>query len=99
MPKSREQLFDDFVQFVTQHGYGAVYTRDSHQSVPPDCGFLRFRAPGGTIFTSAGTVKFRTREGGVTACNVLYHTRKGHTVGRAVKALNFSAYNSIGYNL
>jgi hypothetical protein len=46
----------------------ARYTRDPHQTVPPDCGFVRFRTPGGVLFTSAGLVKFRTREEGVTAC-------------------------------
>jgi hypothetical protein len=68
MLKVTAQLFDEFVHFVTQHGYGEGYTRDPHLAVPPDCGFVRFRTPGGVLFTSAGLVKFRTREEGVTAC-------------------------------
>src|SRR5262249_57080820 len=68
MLKDAAQLFDALVQFVTQHGYGEVHTRDPRQEVPPDCGFVRFRTPGGVLFTSAGLVKFRTREEGVTAC-------------------------------
>src|SRR5437660_1527018 len=68
MLKDAAQLFDELVHFVTQHGYGEVYTRDPRQEVPPDCGFVRFLAPGGVLFTSAGLVKFRTREGGVMAC-------------------------------
>jgi hypothetical protein len=68
MLKVTDQLFDAFVHFVTQHDYGERYTRDPRQAVPPDCGFVRFRTPGGVLFTSAGLVKFRTREEGVTAC-------------------------------
>src|SRR5215510_11908746 len=68
MLKDAAQLFDALVQFVTQHGYGEVHTRDPRQEVPPDCGFVRFRTPGGVLFTSAGLVKFRTREDAVTAC-------------------------------
>src|SRR5262245_12913916 len=68
MLKDAAQLFDALVQFVTQHGYGEVHTRDPRQEVPPDCGFVRYRTPGGVLFTSAGLVKFRTREEGVTAC-------------------------------
>src|SRR5215475_1121285 len=68
MVKAMAQLFDELVHFVTQHGHGEVYTRDPRQEVPPDCGFVRFRTPGGMLFTSAGLVKFRTREGGVMAC-------------------------------
>ena len=68
MPQSKEQLFNDFIQFVTQHGWGAVYTRDPRQDVPPDCGFIRVRLPGEVMFTSIGTMKFRTREEGMTAC-------------------------------
>jgi hypothetical protein len=61
-------LFDALVHFVTQQGYGEVYTRDPRQEVPPDCGFVCFRTPGGVLFTSAGLVKFCTREEGVMAC-------------------------------
>ena len=68
MLKDTAQLFDELVHFVTQHGYGEVYTRDPRQEVPADCGFVRFRTPGGVLFTSAGLVKFRTRADGVTAC-------------------------------
>jgi len=68
MLKVTDQLFDEFVCFATQHGYGERYTRDPRQAVPPDCGFVRFRTPGGVLFASAGLVKFRTREEGVTAC-------------------------------
>ena len=68
MPQSKEQLFNDFVQFVTQHGWGVVYIRDPHRDVPPECGFIRVRLPGEAIFASIGIVKFRTREEGVTAC-------------------------------
>ena len=68
MLKVTDQLFDEFVHFVTQHGYGEGYTRDPRHAVPPDCGFVRFRVPGGVLFTSTGLVKFRTREEGVTAC-------------------------------
>jgi len=41
MPQSKEQLFNGFIQFVTQHGWGVVYTRDPRQEVPSDCGFMR----------------------------------------------------------
>ena len=68
MAQGTAQLFDTFVHFVTQHGYGEQYTRDPRQAVPTDCGFVRFRTPGGVLFTSAGLVKFRTHEEGVTAC-------------------------------
>src|SRR4029434_5838063 len=68
MLKDTAQLFDELVDFVRQHGYGEVYTRDPRQEVPADCGFVRFRTPSGVLFTSAGLVKFRTREDGVTAC-------------------------------
>ena len=68
MPKVKEQLFEDFVKFVAQHGYGEGYTRDPHQAVPPDCGFVRFRYPGAVLFTSAGIVKFHKQEEGVIAC-------------------------------
>jgi hypothetical protein len=68
MPQSKAQLFNDFVQFVTQHGWGVVYARDPRQDVPPDCGFIRVRLAGEVMFTSVGIVKFRTREEGVAAC-------------------------------
>ena len=68
MPKGKEQLFADFVHFSARLGYGAGYQRDPHQSVPPDCVFLRFRYPGGGLFTSAGIVQFRQREDSFTAC-------------------------------
>ena len=68
MPQSKEQLFNDFVQFVTQHGLGVIHIRDPRQDVPPECGFIRARLPGEAIFTSVGIVKFRTREEAVTAC-------------------------------
>ena len=68
MSQSKEQLFNDFVQLVTQHGQGVVYIRDPHRDVPPECGFIRVRLPGERIFTSVGIVKFRTRAEGVTAC-------------------------------
>src|SRR5262245_64559373 len=68
MPQSKEQVFNDFVQFVTQYGWGVVYTRDPRQDVPPDCGFIRVRLPGEVMFTSVGIVKFRTRAEGVAAC-------------------------------
>ncbi len=68
MPKVKEQLFADFVHFTAIHEYGAGYQRDPHQSVPPDCIFLRFRYPGGGLFTSAGIVQFRQREDSFTAC-------------------------------
>lgn len=75
MLKLKEQLFDDFVHFVVQHGSGDVYTRDPHQAVPPDCGFVRVRYPGGTLFTSAGIVKFRTREEGLAVCKAFVEHR------------------------
>ena len=68
MPQSKEQLFNDFIQFVTQHGWGVVYARDPRQDVPPDCGFIRVRLPGEAMFTSVGIVKFRLREEGVAVC-------------------------------
>jgi hypothetical protein len=68
MSQGKEQLFNDFVQFVTQHGWGVVYARDPRQEVPPDCGFIRARLPGDVMCTSLGIVKFRTREEGVAAC-------------------------------
>jgi hypothetical protein len=68
MLKDTVQLFDELVHFVTQYGYGEVYTRDPRQAVPADCGFVRFRTPGGVLFTSTGLVQFRTRGAGVTAC-------------------------------
>jgi hypothetical protein len=68
MSQSKGQLFSNFVHFVTQQGCGVVYTRDPHQDVPPDCCFVRIRAPGEELFTSIGIVKFRTREEGVMAC-------------------------------
>ena len=68
MSQSKEQLFNDFVQFVTQRDWGVVYIRDPHRDVPPECGFIRVRLPGEAIFTSVGIVQFRTREEGVTAC-------------------------------
>jgi len=68
MSQSKEQLFNDFIQFVTQHGWGVVYSRDPRQDVPSDCGFVRVRLPGEAMFASAGIVKFRTREEGVAAC-------------------------------
>jgi hypothetical protein len=39
MLKDTAQLFDELVHFVTQHGYGEVYTRDPRQEVPADYGF------------------------------------------------------------
>ena len=68
MPQSKEQLFNSFGQFVTQHGWGIVYTRDPRQDVPPDCGFIRVRLPGEVMFTSVGMVKFRLQEEGMAAC-------------------------------
>jgi hypothetical protein len=67
MLKDTAQLFDELVHFVTQYGYGELYTRDPRREVPADCGFVRFRTPGGVLFTSAGLVEFRTQEAGVTA--------------------------------
>src|SRR3989442_9373275 len=71
MPQSKAQLFNAFIQFVTQHGWGVVYPRDPLQDVPPACGFIRVRVPGETLFTSGGIVNFRTREEGVAACQAL----------------------------
>ncbi len=68
MPKGKDQLFADFGHFVVAQGYGDVYQRDPRQSVPLDCSFIRFRYPGGGLFTAAGIIKFRQREDGVTAC-------------------------------
>jgi hypothetical protein len=68
MPTGQEQLFEDFVHFAATHGSGAVYQRDLHQSVPPGCVFVRFRAPGEGSFTFAGIVQFRQREEGFAAC-------------------------------
>ena len=65
IPKIQEHLFEDFVHFAAQHGAGAVYQRDPHQSVPPGCVFVRFRAPGEESFTFAGIVQFRQREAGI----------------------------------
>jgi hypothetical protein len=70
MPQSKEQLFNDFLQFVTQRGWGVVYTRDPRQDVPSDCGFIRVRLPGEAMFTSVGIVKFRLQEEGMAACKV-----------------------------
>ena len=64
MPHNKEQLFNDFIQVVTEQGWGVVYTRDPRQDVPSDCGFIRVRLPGEAMFTSVGLVKFRTREEG-----------------------------------
>ena len=75
MPKGKEQVFADFVQFTVQQGYGVGYIRDSHQPVPPDCGFVRFRYPGGGLFTAAGIVQFRQREEGFTACKTFVASR------------------------
>ena len=57
MPRGKKQLFEDFVKFIAQHGYGEGYTQDPHQYVPSDCGFVRFRYPGALLFTSAGVVR------------------------------------------
>jgi hypothetical protein len=70
MPQSKEQLFNDFVQCLTQRGWGVVYTRDPRQDVPPDGGFIRMRLPGEVLFSSVGIVRFRTPEEGVEACRV-----------------------------
>lgn len=67
MPQSKEQLFNDFIQFVTQQGWGVVYTRDPRQEVPPDCGFIRIHLPGEVMFMSVGIVKFRLQEEGLAA--------------------------------
>jgi hypothetical protein len=68
MPQSKEQLFNTFLHFTTQHGWGVVYTRDPRQAVPPDCGFIRVRVPWEVMFTSVGMVKFRLQEEGMAAC-------------------------------
>jgi hypothetical protein len=68
MPRGKKQLFEDFVKFIAQHGYGEGYSRDPHQYVPPDCGFVRFRYPGALLFTAAGMVRFHTQEEGFMAC-------------------------------
>jgi hypothetical protein len=75
MPTVQEQLFEDFVHFAATHGSGAVYQRDLHQSVPPGCVFVRFRAPGEGSFTFAGIVQFRQREEGFTACKTFVASR------------------------
>jgi hypothetical protein len=75
MPIGQEQLFEDFVHFAATHGSGAVYQRDLHQSVPPGCVFVRFRAPGEGSFTFAGIVQFRQREEGFTACKTFVASR------------------------
>jgi hypothetical protein len=75
MPTVQEQLFEDFVHFAAKQGSGAVYQRDSHQSVPPGCVFVRFRAPGEGSFTFAGIVQFRQREEGFTACKTFVASR------------------------
>jgi hypothetical protein len=74
-PTGQEQLFEDFVHFAAQHGSGAVYQRDPHQSVPPGCVFVRFRAPGEGSFPSPGIVQFRQREEGFTACKTFVASR------------------------
>ena len=68
MPKGKDQLFADFGHFVVTQDYGAIYQRDPRQSVPPDCGFIRFRSPGSGLFNAAGIIKFRQRHDGVKAC-------------------------------
>lgn len=68
MPKGNDQLFADFGYFTVTHGYGDVYQRDPHQSLPLDCGFIRFRYPGGGIFNAAGIIQFRQRQDSVAAC-------------------------------
>jgi hypothetical protein len=70
MPQRKEQLFNDFVHFLTQRGWGIVYPRDPRQDVPPDCGFIRVRVPGEVLFSSVGIVRFRTPEEGMAACRV-----------------------------
>jgi hypothetical protein len=75
MPTVQEQLFADFVHFAAQHGAGAVYQRDPHQSVPPDGVFVRFRAPGAGSFPAAGIMQFRQREEGLTACQTFVASR------------------------
>jgi hypothetical protein len=75
MPTGQEQLFEDFVHFAAKHGSGAVYQRDPHQSVPPGCVFVRFRATGEGSFTSAGIVQFRQREEGFAACKTFVASR------------------------
>jgi hypothetical protein len=58
MPQSKEQVFNDFVQFVTQHGWGVVYTRDPRQDVPSDCGFIRVRLPGEAVISRCTRLGF-----------------------------------------
>jgi hypothetical protein len=70
MLQRKEQLFKDFVQFVTQQGCGVVYIRDPRQDVPSDCGFVRVRLPGEQLSTSVGIVRFLTREEGMMACKM-----------------------------
>lgn len=74
-PTGQAQLFEDFVHFAAQHGSGAVYQRDLHQSVPPGCVLVRLRAPGERSFPFAGIVQFRQREEGLTACKTLVASR------------------------
>ena len=64
-PTVQEQLFEDFVHFAAQHGSGAVYQRDLHQSVPPGCVFVRFRAPGEESFPSQGSCSFASGRRGL----------------------------------
>jgi len=75
MPTVQEQLFEDFVYFAAKQGFGAVYQRDLHQSVPSDCIFVRFRSPGEGSFAFAGIVQFRQREEGFTACKTFVASR------------------------
>ena len=75
MPTVQDQLFEDFVYFAAKQGFGAVYQRDLHQSVPSDCIFVRFRSPGEGSFAFAGIVQFRQREEGFTACKTFVASR------------------------
>ena len=68
MPKGKDALFADFGHFGVTQNYGAIYQRDPRQSVPPDCGFIRFRSPGSGLFNAAGLIKFRQRDDGGKAC-------------------------------
>jgi hypothetical protein len=70
MPQNKEELFNAFIQWITQDGWGVIYRRDPRQDVPPDCAFIRMRYPGEVLFTSVGMVQFRTQEAGVTACQM-----------------------------
>lgn len=70
MPKGKDELLADFSHFVVTQGYGKVHQRDPRQSVPLDCGFIRFRSPGSRLFTAAGIIQFRQREDGERACQV-----------------------------